>query len=336
MWIFPVLAFVCLIAWVVLAYRRDIEAARRRVAGGSRLAQTRCGPIEYAIAGQGPPLLVVHGAGGGYDQGLDLGEPLLDRFGVIAVSRFGYLGTPLPPDASAAAQADAHACLLDALGIERVAILGASAGAPSAMQFALRHPERCEALVLLVPAAYAPRPGGAPAVHPVADRTPRGTAWLFEAMLKTDFPFWLMARVGRAMLERALLGTPPEVIARADPVERTRAQRLIEHVLPVTQRRIGLANDAKVVGSLGRYDLERIAAPVLAISMADDLYGTYDGARYTAEHVPGARFIGYPQGGHLAIGHTRDIAAAIAAFLAGATGDGANPQAVRPALDSIG
>jgi pimeloyl-ACP methyl ester carboxylesterase len=52
------------------------------------------------------------------------------------MSRFGYLRTPLPADASAAAQADAHACLLDALGIRRAAIVGASAGAPSAMQFA--------------------------------------------------------------------------------------------------------------------------------------------------------------------------------------------------------
>jgi hypothetical protein len=40
---------------------------------------------------------------------------------------------PLPPDASPAAQADAYACLLDARRIERAAVIGASAGAPSAM-----------------------------------------------------------------------------------------------------------------------------------------------------------------------------------------------------------
>ena len=37
------------------AYRRDIRAARARTESGSLLAQTRCGPIEYAIAGDGPP-----------------------------------------------------------------------------------------------------------------------------------------------------------------------------------------------------------------------------------------------------------------------------------------
>ena len=57
-------------------YRTDIQEARDRVATGSSLAHTSCGPIEYAVTGDGPPVLVVHGAGGGFDQGLDFGEPL--------------------------------------------------------------------------------------------------------------------------------------------------------------------------------------------------------------------------------------------------------------------
>lgn len=310
----------CLVGWVLTAYRNDISMARERVASGSAVVQTRCGTIEYAILGDGQPILVVHGAGGGYDQGLDLGTPLLkDGFRLIAISRFGYLRSPLPQDASAAAQADAYACLLDALGIERTAILGASAGAPSAMQFALRYPARCTALVLLVPAAYVPRAGGAPSVHPVSARSPHGTAFLFDAALDSDFFFWLAPRVSRAMVERAILGTPPDVVEHASADEQARVARLIEHILPVTQRRQGLTNDASVVSSLPRYDLERITVPTLAISMADDLYGTYDGARYTAEHVPGARFIGYPSGGHLAVGHQQEISEAIVAFLSEGT-----------------
>jgi pimeloyl-ACP methyl ester carboxylesterase len=59
---------------------------------------------------------------------------------VIAMSRFGHLRTPMPADASALAQAEAHVCLLDALGIPRAAVMGGSAGAPSALQMAIRHP----------------------------------------------------------------------------------------------------------------------------------------------------------------------------------------------------
>src|SRR5262249_61340482 len=85
------------------------------------------------------------------------GRPLIARvFRIIAPPRFGYLRTPVPADASNMAQVDAHACLLDALKLDRVAVLGASAGAPSAMQFCLRHVERCSALVLYVPLVYAP------------------------------------------------------------------------------------------------------------------------------------------------------------------------------------
>jgi F420H(2)-dependent quinone reductase len=49
---------------VYISYRRDIHQARERVSTGSQIVQTPCGAIEYALAGDGPPVLVVHGAGG--------------------------------------------------------------------------------------------------------------------------------------------------------------------------------------------------------------------------------------------------------------------------------
>ncbi len=292
-------------------YRRDMHDARARVSTGSHIVQTPCGPIEYALAGDGPPVLVVHGAGGGYDQGLELGEPLVHRgLRIIAMSRFGYLRTPLPPDASASAQADAHACLLDALEIRGAAVVGVSAGAPSAMQLALRHPDRCRAMVLLVPAAYVPRPGGAPPMQ-----TPAETAFLFETALKFDFLFWAAIRFARATVIRAILATPPAVVEDASADEQVRVDQVLAHILPVSPRRLGLLNDAAVTSALPRYELERITMPTLVISLADDLFGTFDGARYTAEHVPRARFIGYPSGGHVWVGHQHDVMDEIAAFL---------------------
>jgi pimeloyl-ACP methyl ester carboxylesterase len=294
------------------SYQRDMQRAWERVSTGSRMADTACGPIEYATAGAGPPVLIVHGAGGGYDQGLEFGQALVNRgFRIIAMSRFGYLRTPLPADAAATAQADAHACLLDALNIRRVAIAGASAGAPSAMQLALRHPGRVTALVLLVPATYVPRPAGTP-----PRRTPAGTAFLFDTALKSDFLFWATTRlIPRAMMIRAMLATPPEVVANADADEQARIANLLEHILPVSPRRLGLRNDGMVIASLPRYELERIAAPTLIISLEDDLFGTYAGARYTAQHIPQARFLGYPSGGHLWVGRQSEVVAEIAAFL---------------------
>ncbi|MFN8007048.1 MAG: alpha/beta hydrolase [Terriglobia bacterium] len=185
--IFIILLGMALSALVFLNYLRDIHRAYERISTGSNIVDTPCGPIEYTTAGDGPPILVVHGAGGGFDQGMEFSAPLVQAgFRVIAMSRFGYLRTPLPADASAAAQADAHACLLDALGITKAAVIGASAGAPSSMQLALRHPERTSALVLLVPAAYPfhnqQRNNGA-----MPKRASKETIFLFDTSLKSDF-----------------------------------------------------------------------------------------------------------------------------------------------------
>jgi len=306
------------VAWMYVRYRKDIGQQWDRISGHSQVVETPCGPIEYAVAGSGSPLLVVHGAGGGFDQGLDLARPLLTkRIQVIAMSRFGYLRTPLPKDGSAAAQADAHLCLMNALGIERAAILGVSAGGPSAMQFAIRHPDRTAALVLLVPAAYQP---GATAITP-----PSGTRLLFDTALRSDFLFWLAIEAAPDTVIRSILGTPPEVVRQSDRTEQERVQQLMMHILPVSPRRLGLLNDAEVTSNLPRYELDRITAPTLAISLKDDGYGTYGGARYTAEQVAGARFIGYGQGGHVIVGHSREMTEEIATFLVGIT-DSPHPR----------
>jgi 2-hydroxy-6-oxonona-2,4-dienedioate hydrolase len=302
-------------AAVWLSFRRDARRARRRVSQGSFVVETPAGRIEYGTAGEGPPLLVVHGAGGGFDQGLEMAAPLVGSgFRVVAMSRFGYLRTPLPADASPAAQADAHAALLDVLGLRRVAVVGASAGAPSSMQFALRHPGRTAALVLLVPAAYPLRPG-AQETGERPRRIPPAARFLFDAALGSDFLFWLGARLAPGAMLRAVLGTPPSVLRDAGAEERARIERVLEHVPPLSLRRKGLRNDMAVTGSLPRYELERIAAPTLVVGVADCLYGTWEGARHSADHIPGARFVGFPTGGHLWVGHDAEVRNEIVSFL---------------------
>lgn len=293
---------------VYARYRYDIGRELSRVATGSAVAQTPCGPIEYASVGEGPAVLLVHGAGGGYDQMLDTARQLAEGgFRVVTMSRFGYLRTPLPPDASPAAQADAHACLLDALKIERASVIGVSAGGPSSMQFALRHAGRTAALVLVVPLAYAPQT--APRLlSPVA-------RLVLEDALKYDFAYWAAMTFYPAGVTRSVLGTAPDIVAGANPGDRAYAMALMRHILPVSRRQHGLMNEQAVAASLARYDLERIGAPTLVVAAEDCGYGTYAGARYTADHVPNARFVGYPTGGHLLVGHQIEVWAQVTAFL---------------------
>lgn len=293
------------------AYQRDISAARARVATGARVVDTACGPIQYAEKGSGAPLLVIHGAGGGFDQGLGFLEGIEPPgIHIISVSRFGYLGTPMPADASAVAQARAHACLLDALGLPRAAVMGGSAGAPSAMQFAILFPQRTTHLVLLVPAAYVPRPGGAPPLT-----APALTQTLFDTALRWDFLFWAFIRIAPGVVTESILATPTSVVASAAPEERERVRHVMDNILPVSPRREGLLNDARVTSTLVRYDLERITAPTLIVSSPDDLFGTLDNARYSAEHIRGARLVEYAGGGHILVGHAQAQRKLLADFL---------------------
>jgi pimeloyl-ACP methyl ester carboxylesterase len=70
-------------------------------------------------------------------------------FRYIAPSRPGYLGTSLSLGRTPVEQADLYRDLLDALGVERAAVMAVSGGGPSALQFALSHPERCWGLVII-------------------------------------------------------------------------------------------------------------------------------------------------------------------------------------------
>jgi pimeloyl-ACP methyl ester carboxylesterase len=90
---------------------------------------------------------------------------------------------------------------------------------------------------------------------------------------------------------------------------------MLGNILPVSRRRQGLLNDAAVASSLTRYELEQIQVPTLVMSVADDLFGTFESARYTAQHIPGARFVGYERGGHCWVGHHQEILSEIGTFL---------------------
>ena len=292
-------------------FERDLATAAQRAVQGSTLVDTRCGPIEVQQAGEGIPLLMIHGSGGGHDQGMAWARPLVQQgVRVIAMSRFGYLRTPRPADASPEAQADAHICLLDALGIDKAVVMGVSAGGPSAMQAAIRHPSRVSALVLVVPIAF--KPGtvtdSAPLVSDDKDA-------MLLRLLGSDFLFWTALQVARDPLIRHVLATPPEQVATASDAERARVNDLVERILPVSARAAGLRDDTRLGKCLGPYALETIRAPTLVVSARDDGFGTYAAAQYTASRIPGAKFVGFDSGGHLLVGHDTEVRAHIIKLL---------------------
>ncbi len=302
---------VVLATWIAWRFNSDIKVANARAAQGGVLIATRCGPVDYQEAGTGLPLLMVHGSGGGHDQGMAFASKLTQQgIRVIAVSRFGYLRTPMPADASPGAQADAHVCLMDALGIARTAVLGGSAGGPSALQMAIRHPDRVSALVLLVPLAY--KPGtSADSAKPLA---PWAEALLMR-LIGSDFLFWAGLHVARDQVIKYVLATPPEQVKNASPQESARINAILDHILPVSARAAGLRSDSVLGKSLGPFALASVRAPTLIVSVRDDGFGTYASAQYTASQIRGAKFLGFEHGGHVWVGHDGEVMGEIANLL---------------------
>lgn len=293
-----------------ITFSRDLRRSRQRLAGRSTVIPTTFGALEFADVGRGPPLLAIHGTGGGFDQGLTFCQRLTESgHRVIAPSRFGYLRSEWPEDPSTERQADAFVTLLDHLRIDRAIAIGASAGALPAAAFALRHAERCAGLVLLVPAANLQ--GRDPVVM---------SAWqkyLLDAALGSDFLFWAASRMAPGAMFRTVLATDPALIAQASSAEQARARTILAELLPVSAKRRGLLNDALRAGSPAGLDFASIQAPTLIVSCEDDRFGTAATARTLAATIRRAQVIIYPSGGHIWVGRDEEMSAAIKGFVAG-------------------
>lgn len=109
------------------------------------------------VEGAGPPLVLLHGLTATRRYVLQGSRMLARRGGrqLVSYDARGHGASAPAPAAEAYGYPDLVADLeavLDARGLERVAIAGSSMGAATAMAFALAHPGRVEAMVQVTPA----------------------------------------------------------------------------------------------------------------------------------------------------------------------------------------
>ncbi len=109
--------------------------------------------LSILEAGAGPAVVALHGLGGTKGSFLPTVAALAPRFRVIAVDLPGFGDSDKPIGAAYDARFFAHAGidLLDALGLDRVHLIGNSLGGRVALEIALRHPARVGRLGLLAP-----------------------------------------------------------------------------------------------------------------------------------------------------------------------------------------
>ena len=282
-------------------YQKQLSIARDRILEGSRVVKTALGPIEYSTAGKGLPVLFSHGAGGGYDMGKLVTKRIGDDFFWICPSRFGYLRTPIPQDASFESQADAYAALLDYLHIEKAAIIGLSIGGPSALLFALRHPDRCAALVLVS------------AISKTTTKRPKSD-WFFNTLFRSDFLYWAVSHAFKNTLFKKF-GVDPAVLKSLTQEEKKWAYEALDIFHPASKRYPGIRNDQKASISDKQYDLDRINLPTLILHALDDGLVGYDFAAYAHAHIPDSELITFPSGGHALLKNHAKYRKVIAGFL---------------------
>ena len=146
-----------------LKIRRDLHlgvgflaATASSETGGLRIrcVRTSRGPISISEAGDGPPVLMVHGLGATKVSFLPTLAALAPQgFRAIAADLpgFGDSHKPLMARYDAAFFAQEMVALLDALDIERAHVIGNSMGGRVAIEIGLQAPERVERLALLAP-----------------------------------------------------------------------------------------------------------------------------------------------------------------------------------------
>jgi pimeloyl-ACP methyl ester carboxylesterase len=326
--VLALLAVGFVLAWFA-SWRADKLSA---LDSAGEIAETEKGQIEYLIRGEGPSVLVFHGAPGGYDQAMLVGSLFAeDEFNVVAPSRPGYLRTPLTSGQTPEQQADALAALIDTMGIPSVAVVASSSGAPAAVQFVLRHPDRVWALVLLSP------------VTRFASDAPLSRAdfgkLLFDRFTG-DFGAWLAVEAAerdpRRMLERIFemenQGTRAErenltdyILNDADQLEWLRS--LVGTFVPPSARATGFRNDLQQLRAPVELPFEQIETPTLVVhGMADKVVPLSD-VEAIAARIPGAILYTVEGAGHLVeLGpRATEVQTKIVGFLRGYSGGQSQP-----------
>lgn len=248
--------------------------------------------IAWEAHGAGPPLLLVQGLGYGRWGWLPIVDVLASRHRVIVFDNRGIGDSDKPPGPYTAAEmaGDASA-VLDAAGVSRAHVLGASLGGAVAQELALRHAERVDRLVLVATMS------GMTNMHPIPAQT---------LQLMAEAPTLEPAVALRRFIENALAPEPDPAL-----VEQLVVLRTANPPDPA-----GWAAQAGIWGSFDVWDeLPSVELPTLVVQGEGDVVVDPRNAALLAERIPGAQLKLVP-GGHLFFWNRPDeFAALVTEFL---------------------
>ncbi|MER6810229.1 alpha/beta hydrolase [Spirillospora sp. NPDC000708] len=249
------------------------------------VTETSFGPLEYRFEERGRSVvLILHG--GHMRASLPLGEEVFAEAGcsVLAPSRAGYGRTPIGTGPSPSRFADAVAELCAGLGIERLsAVVGQSAGGPTAVILAARHPDLVERLILESAVGFLPWPdrrtrlGGNLLFAPLVERA----SWAFVHGLVRRAP-----RTALYLLLRDLTTGPiPGLVSGLSAEHRA----LLLDLFARMRSGSGFAADLRSMARGGQVPF--VEQPPLIIAAPRDRAVPFAQAEALAAAIPGARLL---------------------------------------------
>lgn len=228
------------------------------------------GTLPIAIAGDGRPLILLHGWTLDHRMWVPQMASLGKHYRLIMIDRRGFGRATAPPNL--AAEAEDIASVANALGIDSFALAGLSQGAAVALDFAIRFPSRVSALVL----SGTPLPR----LVPNADSVPRDE-------------YAVLARNGNmAALRHNWLNHPLMQIGN------DAGRKLLEIIVKDYDARDLLAPSA--LSPFSTAQIEALTMPVLAIAGDEESPWRIACARFLAETAPRGEFASIDGAGHIA------------------------------------
>ncbi len=284
---------------------RDPEALKAKYTNAASKFVDLGGGLSVHVRDEGkrdgPVLVLLHGS----NSSLQTWEPWVKRLGgkyrIISFDQIGHgLTGPNPThDYSAKAFVGTADAVLDKLGVKRFALAGNSMGGWVSWNYALSHPEKLTALILV-------DSGGAP------DSAPKSTPLGFRIARMPVIKSLALHVTPRALVEKSIHQTLSNQAVITDKMIDTYWELMLyPGNRAATGERFATKRDI-----INQAVLHAIKVPTLVMWGAEDALVPVKAATWFAGAIPGSKLIIYPGIGHIPMEEAADKSAAdVDAFL---------------------
>lgn len=290
-----VVSFIIIITICYILYRKELHNFNIEMSKESQIFESPMGPIQYAIKGDGLPVLIIHGALGGYDQSASI-MPFLEGIRGICPSFYGYLKSGTPKDPSITNFAESCIALINHLRIDHFGIIALSAGGPAALHIALKEPRRCLGICML--STVTKKFAGLPKSQKIS----------FQANKRTSFPYWLISSVCANILIKATgMKNSDMKTLLEDKLALVTCHRFIKG-FPIAYRSEATLRHMDELNLLDPIPVENITCPLIIVHGEFDKVVPFEHAKWLSETTPCAELITISGGGHFVMfSHRKEI-----------------------------